>query len=105
MGAVSSGYKRIQDINVGDSVMNAHGDRFNRIIKIDVHDAKVRDYRVYGAIPFSVTFDHPFLSEKRIDKYHRKRGFKDWGFRPIEDLQTGDMIASPKSPVLYEDSQ
>ena len=98
------GYKQIQDVNVGDFVLNAHGDRFNRITKIDVHDSQVRDYRVYGAIPFSVTFDHPFLSEKRIDKYHRKRGFKDWGFHPIEALHTGDMIASPKSPVLYEDS-
>ena len=98
-----NGYKPIEEIKVGDSVLSANGDRFNRITHVAVHDAEVSDYRVYGALPFSVTPDHPFLSEKRVDKWHRNRGFKEWGYNPIETLNLGDMVAAPHSPVLYDD--
>lgn len=52
-----NGYKKIQDINVGDRLLSAHGDRFNTVTNIFVHDAEVKDYRFYGAIPFSATPD------------------------------------------------
>ena len=98
-----NGYKYIQDIDIGDRLLSANGERFNKVTKISVHDSIVKDYRVYGAIPFSVTPDHPFLSQIRVDKWHRNHGFKDWGYHSIVKLHNGDMIASPVTPVLYED--
>lgn len=97
-----NGYKHIQDIEIGDRVLSAHGDRFNTIVNVDVHDAEVVDARVYGALPFSVTPDHKFLSQKRVDKWHRKKGFKEWGFNEIASLNKGDVISSPHTPCLYE---
>ena len=96
-----TGYKKIQDIDIGDRVLSAHGDRFNKVTKIFVHDAEVKDYRFYGAIPFSATPDHPILSQKRKDKWHRKKGFADFGFHEIDELNKGDVAAVPHTPVLH----
>ena len=96
-----NGYKRIQDIDIGGRVLNAHGDRFNTVTKIFVHDAEVKDYRFYGAIPFSATPDHPFLSQTRKNRWHRKNGFTDFGFHEIDTLNRGDVAAVPHSPVLH----
>lgn len=99
-----NGYKPVQDISVGDKVLNAHGDKFNNVIWVNSHEADVVDVRVYGALPFSVTPDHKFLSQKRNSKWHRKKGFNSWGFNEIADLCVGDVISIPRTPVLYENS-
>lgn len=98
------GYKPIEEIEVGDRVLNAYGDGFNAVTNVSNHPADVIDVKAYGAFPFSVTPDHPFLAQERVDKWHRSHGLKNWGFHLIGDLQKGDMLTIPKAPVLYEDS-
>lgn len=97
-----NGYKNIEDIDIGDKLLNAHGDRFNAVTRIAVHDEDVIDVRVYGALPFSVTPDHPFLSQQRLNKWHRNVDYSNWGFTPIGDLNPKDTVAIPHSPLLYE---
>lgn len=99
-----NGYKNIEDIKVGDKVLNATGTRFNTITKASSHETDVIDVRVYGALPFSVTPDHPFLSQRRINKWHRNKGFKDYGFNEIASLNINDVVAFPQSPELYENN-
>lgn len=99
-----NGYKEIEDISIGDKVLNAHGTRFNEITHISSHKADVIGVKVYGSLPFYVTPDHPFLAQERVDKWHRNKGLKNWGFHEIGELKKGDMLTIPKSPVLYEDS-
>lgn len=98
------GYKKIEDIQVGDRVLNAFGDRYNTITKAFSHEAEVVDVSVYGTIPFSVTKDHPFLSMKRKSKYHRNKGFTNYGFNKIDDLSPMDVVALPKTFSLYENT-
>lgn len=94
------GYKNIEDIQIGDKVLNATGTDFNDIIAISNHEADVMGVRVYGCLPFLVTPDHPFLAEKRINKWHRNAGYENRGFYPISELELQDTVAFPKSPVL-----
>lgn len=96
------GYKSIETLDVGDKILSAFGDRFNEVISISSHDADVIDARVYGCLPFSVTPDHPFLAEKRINKWHRNVGYCERGFHPLSELSPHDAVSMPKSPVLYE---
>ena len=96
------GYKTIESLNIGDKVLSAFGDSFNEIINISSHEADVIDARVYGCLPFSVTPDHPFLAEKRINKWHRNVGYRDRSFYPLSELSLHDAVSVPKSPVLYE---
>lgn len=97
-----NGYKEIQDIEVGDRVLNATGTRFNTITHVAEHDAETILVRAYGALPFRVTPDHPVLSQRRKCYDHRYEGFKDYGFNRIGELKKKDVIAFPKSPVLFE---
>lgn len=97
------GYKNIEDIEVGDKVMNAYGTAFNDVVKVDSYESSnVIDIRAYGSLPMSTTKNHKFLSQKKIDKWHRSKGFKEYGFNEIQDLNRNDVIAYPKSPVLYD---
>ena len=97
------GYKNIEDIRQGDRVLNANGDGFNNVIAVSSHEADVIDVRVYGCAPFSVTPDHPFLAEKRINKWHRNFGYESRDFYPISELDIHDVVSMPKSPILYGD--
>lgn len=99
-----NGYKKIEEIVPGDRVLNAFGDGFNNVLDTSFHDAEVVDARVYGNVPFSVTPDHPFLSEKRINKWHRSVGYQDRGFHPLAELDKNDAVVMPKSPVLYDNN-
>lgn len=94
------GYKNIEDVQIGDKVLNATGTDFNDIIAVSNHEADVMGVRVYGCLPFLVTPDHPFLAEKRINKWHRSAGYENRGFYPISELELQDTVAFPKSPVL-----
>lgn len=98
------GYKKIEDIQVGDRVLNAFGDRYNTITKAFSHEAEVIDVSVYGTIPFSVTKDHPFLSMKRMPTHCRYEEFTNYGFSNIEDLSPMDVVAFPKTFPLYENT-
>ena len=94
------GYKAIEDIKVGDRVLNAKGDSFNTVIETKNHEEDVYKMRVYGTLPFNVTGSHPFLSAKRLNK--RKKEYSDLSFRPIEELEINDVISSPHIKIEKE---
>ena len=96
------GYKNIEDIEVGDKVVNAYGTAFNDVLQVSFHESSVIDIRAYGSLPMSVTKNHRFLSQKRIDKSHRNKGYKEYGFNEIQNLNKNDVIVYPKSPILYD---
>ena len=100
----SNGYKAIEDIKIGDLVMNAYGDKFNKVIDTFAHKANVIDITVYGTTPITVTTDHPFLSKRRESKYNSKKGYKDYGFNEIGKLNEKDIIAFPKTSEILESS-
>ena len=95
------GYKSIEDIKIGDKVLNANGDSFNTVIETKSHEEDVYKMRVYGTLPFNVTGSHPFLSAKRLNN-KRKREFSEISFRPVEELDVKDMIASPNIKIQNE---
>jgi len=97
-----TGYKNIEELKIGDRLLSAFGDSFNEILDISIHEADVVDARVFGCIPFSVTPDHPFLAEKRINKWHRNIGYRDRGYYPFSELSLHDVVTIPKSPILFE---
>lgn len=98
----SDGYKDIKDICIGDSVLNAQGDSFNTITHIETHEATIVDLSVYGAVHTNVTKNHPFLSKKRVSKWHRKKEFTSYGFNPIETLEKHDVVCIPKTLKVKE---
>ena len=94
------GYKAIEDIKVGDKVLNAKGDSFNTVIETKSHEEEVYKMRVYGSLPFNVTGSHPFLSAKRLNK--RKKEYSELSFRPMEELEVNDVILSPHIKIEKE---
>ena len=94
------GYKAIEDIKVGDKVLNAKGDSFNTVIETKSHEEDVYRMKVYGTLPFNVTGSHPFLSAKRLNK--RKKEYSDLSFRPMEELEINDVISSPHIKIEKE---
>ncbi len=96
------GYAKIEEIKTGDRVLSAHGNRFNTVTEVASHEDDVVDVTAFGTIPFSVTPDHPFLSQRRNDPTNRSKGFNSWGFNEIGTLKKGDMLSIPKSPALFK---
>ena len=94
------GYKAIEDIKVGDKVVNADGTSFNSVIETKSHEEEVYKMRVYGSLPFNVTGSHPFLSAKRLNK--RKKEYSELSFRPMEELEVNDVILSPHIKIEKE---
>lgn len=94
------GYKPIEDIKIGDKVLNANGDSFNTVIETKSHEEDVYKMRVYGTLPFNVTGSHPFLSAKRLNK--RKKEYSELSFRPMEELDINDVISSPHIKIEKE---
>ncbi len=92
----TDGYKPIEEIKVGDLVLNAGGDKLNTVVDISVHLADTIDVSVSGTLPFSVTKEHPFLSKKKISS----NKYSDYDYNEIGELITGDLVAMPKSPVF-----
>lgn len=101
MVLTDKGYLPIEDINVGDKVLNATGDSFNTVIETKHHEEEVYKIRAYDTLPFNVTGSHPFLSAKRLgDK--KKKHFSELSFRPIEELDIKDMLFSPHIKIEKE---
>ena len=100
MVLTDKGYKPIEDIKIGDKVLNANGDSFNTVIETKNHEEDVYKMRVYGTIPFNVTGSHPFLSAKRLNK--RKKEYSELSFRPMEELDINDVISSPHIKIEKE---
>lgn len=100
MVLTENGYKSVEDINIGDMVLNAYGNKFNKVISNIPHDDIVAKLRTYGTVDNIGTLDHPILSGKRKDKYHRNKGFKNVGFNPIGKLDKGDVCAISTSTPL-----
>lgn len=100
MVLTDKGYKPIEDIKIGDKVLNANGDSFNTVIETKSHEEDVYKMRVYGTLPFNVTGSHPFLSAKRLDK--RKKEYSELSFRPMEELNINDVISSPHIKIEKE---
>lgn len=92
-----TGYKNIEDIKTGDLVLSAFGEKFNTVTNVTSHEADVIDVSVYGAAPFTVTKDHPFLSKKFIGKEYTK-----CEFNKIGELGKKDIVAVPNSPVIAD---
>lgn len=94
------GYKPIEEIKIGDKVVNANGTGFNVVIDTKCHEEDVYNIRAYGTISFNVTGSHPFLSAKRLSK--RKKEFSELKFRPVEELNVKDVISSPRLSMEKE---
>lgn len=95
----SNGYKAIESIGVGDLVLNAYGNAFNKVVKILTRKERVNEMRAYGTLKLRSTGDHPFLSSQRLGVR------KDWKhteieFRPLSKLCHGDNVVSPKTSEL-----
>lgn len=101
MVLTDKGYKPIEEIRIGDKVVNAYGTTFNTVIETKNHEEDTYNVRVYGTLPFNVTGSHPFLSAKRLDN-KRKKEFSELSFRPIEELEIKDVISSPRISIEKE---
>ena len=101
MVLTDKGYRSIEDIDVGDKVLNATGDSFNTVIETKHHEEDVYKIRAYGTLPFVVTGSHPFLSAKRLGN-KRKKQFSELSFRPVEELSVKDMLSSPHIKIEKE---
>lgn len=91
------GYKSVKDIIIGDMVMNAYGTGFNKVTMNIGSKSVVGKLKTYGTFTNTGTLDHPVLSAKRKDKYHRSKGFKKITFRPMGEITKGDIciISNP----------
>ena len=101
MVLTDKGYKPIEEIKIGDKVVNAYGTTFNTVIETKNHEEDTYNVRVYGTLPFNVTGSHPFLSAKRLGN-KRKKEFSELSFRPIEELEIKDVISSPRISMEKE---
>lgn len=93
------GYKPIEEISVGDKVLDAYGKTFNTVVDVASRYSKVCEVRAYGSIPTITTPEHPFLSNKRLGIR------KDWKqtkltFNPISELKHGDNVIMPHTQIL-----
>ena len=92
------GYKAIQDLQIGDKVLNAYGNQFNTVIDKASREKTVLEMKAYGTFKLQSTKDHPFLSNKRLGVR------KDWKhteltFNPLEELKHGDNVIIPHTQV------
>lgn len=85
------GYKSIEELRVGDKVLNANGDSFNEVTDIATRVKSVRKLSAYGSLPILTTDDHPFLGNQRLGVR------KDWkktklDFYPANKFKKGDNV-------------
>lgn len=88
------GYKPIEELQIGDKVLDAYGKSFNTVVDIASRQSKVCEIRAYGSIPTITTPEHPFLSNKRLGV--RKDGKQtELTFNPVSELKHGDNVIIP----------
>ena len=85
------GYKPVEDLFIGDKVLNANGDSFNEVVDVASRVKSVRKISAYGSLPITTTDDHPFLGNQRLGVR------KDWkktklDFYPASKFKKGDNV-------------
>lgn len=99
MVLTSKGYKNIEELKIGDKVLNAYGDSFNTVVDIAKRMSKTCEVRAYGMPKLVTTPDHPFLSNKRLGV--RKGGkYSSLCFNPINELKHGDNLIIPHTNIV-----
>ena len=96
------GYKPIEELEIGDLVLNASGNSFNRVTNIMSREHEVCSVKAYGSIDMKATPNHPFLSKKRLGV--RKDGkYTPLDFRPVSSLKKGDDVVVPVTTMLFSE--
>lgn len=89
------GYKNIEDLHIGDCVLDAFGNSYNTVINVSAHVADVRELKVENIPSLWVTDDHPFMSKSSPRRKLLPDGFTQCGFNPLSSLKKNDRIAVP----------
>lgn len=96
------GYKQIDEIVIGDKVLNAYGNSFNTVINVSSRISNINEIRAYGTLRLLTTPDHPFLSNKRLG-VRKDWKYSELTFNPINELKHGDNVVIPlisiKKPI------
>lgn len=96
------GYKPIEELKIGDLVLNASGNSFNRVTNIMSREHEVCSVKAYGSIDMKATPNHPFLSKKRLGV--RKDGkYTSLDFRPVSSLKKGDDVVIPVTTMSFSE--
>ena len=101
MVLTDDGYKPIEELKIGDKVLDAYGKSFNTITDISERLSKTCEIRAYGSIPTITTPEHPFLSNKRLFK---RKDYKhsDLCFNPVSELKKGDNVIIPNIQIVND---
>ncbi len=99
------GYKFIKDIQEGLDFVLTKEDEYCKVNKVLTREKVLNKVYITGAMPFTVTDDHPFLI-KKIIKNSEKRKYRIYDDKlswvPFKDIQKGDLVCKPKSKLFVK---
>ena len=89
----SNGYKEIQDLEVGESVLT-HNNSFKEISEIMINKSDdIYEVCPSGSLPIKTTGNHPFYVRERVKNKIKKYNIPDW--KRVDEIKKGDMVGIP----------